>query len=441
MATRRRRRGRRKQKRGFATWSVGAKIAAILGGTFLLFMTCGIVIVAQKLGKIDYQKVDPKKLSISEEVEHQTGYVTFALFGLDSRTGQLGKGTLSDSIMVATLNRETKEVRISSIYRDTLVELEDGSYNKANSAYAFDGPQGAIAMLNKNLDLNIQDYVSVNFNALVNVIDALGGIEIDVTEAEVPHLNNYAVETSKVVGQERVPLEHGGLQNLSGVQAVSYARIRIIGGDTMRAERQRRVLETIAAKAQTASLSTINKIIDEVFPQVSTSLSLTEMLDYAKDAFKYKIGASGGFPYDQYYNRLSSIGDVGVVNDLQADVVQLHEFLYGDTDYQPSQTVKEIGAEITNRGQAKKTGNSVSSSSNSWKDNNDYNSWESSDTDNSWSDDGNTSWGDNDESDSDDTGAGNDDTGTGSGSSGDSGNDNTGEDTSGGEDSGSSEEE
>lgn len=354
MATKRRR-GRRKQKRGFATWSAGAKAAAILGGTFLLFMTCGIVIVALKLAKIDYQKMDPKRLSISKDVEHQTGYVTFALFGLDSRSGQLEKGTLSDCIMVATLNRETKEIKLSSIYRDTLVELENGSYNKANAAYAIGGPQGAVAMLNKNLDLNIEDYVSVNFNALVSVIDAIGGIEIEVTEEERGHLNNYVVETSEVVGQERVPLEASGLQNLTGVQAVSYARIRYTeGGDTKRAERQRLVLEKIATKAQTASLSTINKIVDAVFPQVSTSLSLTEVLDYAKDAFDYKIVASGGFPYEQSYNRLSGIGDVGIVNDMEEDVTKLHQFLYEDMDYEPSSTVTEIGEVIYARGQGRK---------------------------------------------------------------------------------------
>lgn len=388
MATRRRRRGRRRQKRGFAALSAGAKVAAILGGTFLLLMTCGIVIVAQKLGKIDYQRMDPKKLSISDEVEHQTGYVTFALFGLDSRSGQLGKGTLSDCIMVAVLDRETKEIKLSSVYRDTLVELEDGTYNKANSAYSFGGPQGAIAMLNKNLDLDIEDYVAVNFNALVNVIDAVGGIDIDITEEERVHLNNYAVETSEVVGQKKVEVEESGLQHLSGVQAVSYARIRYTaGGDVKRAERQRLVLQKIAEKAQTASLSTINKIIDAVFPQVSTSFSLNEMFDYAKDAFKYKLTDSKGFPYDQYYNRLRDVGDVGIVNDFKGDVRQLHEFLYGDKTYEPSSTVINIGKEIAYRGQAKEASGSTSDSS--WKDNND--TW----SDNNGADDSNDSSSDN----------------------------------------------
>ena len=362
MATRRRRRGRRKQKRGFSSWSMGAKVAAIIGGTFLLLMTCGIVIVAQKLGKIDYQKIDPKRLSISDEVEHQTGVVTFALFGLDSRTGQLEKGTLSDTMIIAVLDRETKEITMSSVYRDTLVQMEDGSYNKANAAYAFGGPQEAISMLNRNFDLNIEDYVSVNFNALVSVIDALGGVELDVTEDEVPHLNNYQVETSKVVGQERIPLEHGGMQTLNGVQAVSFARIRIIGGDQQRTERQRRLIQAITDKAQTASLSTINKIIDQVFPQISK-----------------------GFPYDQFYNTLSGIGSVGVVNDLPADVTGLHQFLYGaGTPYTPSSTVVQIGQEMLYRGQG--NGNSSSEENST-----DYNTYSNEDySDESYTEETNT---------------------------------------------------
>lgn len=392
MATRRRRRGRRKQKRGFSSWSAGAKVAAIIGGTFLLLMTCGIVIVAQKLGKIDYQKIDPKRLSISEEVERQTGVVTFALFGLDSRTGQLERGTLSDTMIIAVLDRETKEITMSSVYRDTLVQMEDGSYNKANAAYAFGGPQEAISMLNRNFDLNIEDYVSVNFNALVSVIDALGGVDLDVTEDEVPHLNNYQVETSKVVGQERIPLEHGGMQTLNGVQAVSFARIRIIGGDQQRTERQRRLIQAIADKAQTASLSTINKIIDQVFPQISTSLSLGEILDYAKDAFKYKIGESKGFPYDQFYNTLTGIGSVGVVNDLPADVTGLHQFLYGaETPYTPSSTVIQIGQEMLYRGQ----GNGSNSSRYDSNDTNDSSYSEDNDDDSGYNNSYNEDSGDN----------------------------------------------
>ena len=166
------RRGRRR-KRGFATWSLGKKIAVILSSTLLAVLAIGTVILASKLSKIETTKLDAEKLNISEEVEHETGYVNVALFGLDSRENDLGKGNRSDTIMIASLNRETKEVKLVSVFRDTLLELDDGSFNKANAAYSFGGPEAAVSMLNRNLDMNIEKYVTVNFNALVDVIDAL----------------------------------------------------------------------------------------------------------------------------------------------------------------------------------------------------------------------------------------------------------------------------
>ncbi|MEG0109214.1 MAG: LytR family transcriptional regulator, partial [Lachnospiraceae bacterium] len=124
MAKRRaKRRGRRKPKRGFASWSIGKKIAAIFGGTVVIVATAGVVLLASKLGKIDNQVLDTKKLNITEEVEEKlTGYTNVALFGVDSREGELGKDTRSDTIMIASLNNETKEVKLASVFRDTLME-------------------------------------------------------------------------------------------------------------------------------------------------------------------------------------------------------------------------------------------------------------------------------------------------------------------------------
>ena len=177
------RRGRRTKKRGFASWSLGKKIGTVLGGTFVLAFAICAVILASKLSKIETTTLDPEALNVSEEArERGTGYLNVALFGVDSREGDLGEGTRSDTIMIASLNRETLEVKISSVFRDTLLEQKDGSLNKANAAYSFGGPEDAIAMLNRNLDMDIEHYVTVNFDALIDVIDAVGGVEIDVQE-------------------------------------------------------------------------------------------------------------------------------------------------------------------------------------------------------------------------------------------------------------------
>ena len=229
MAKKRRhyRRGRRSRRRGFASWSLGKKIGAILGGTVALVATAGAVILASKLSKIETVKLDPEELSVSEEArERGTGYLNVALFGVDSREGDMEEDTRSDTIMIASLNRETLEVKISSVYRDTLLEQKDGTLNKANAAYAFGGPEDAIAMLNRNLDMDIEHYVTVNFDALIDVIDAVGGVEIDVQEEEISYICGYAMEIMDVTGRVSPGVTEPGLQTLNGVQATAYARIR-----------------------------------------------------------------------------------------------------------------------------------------------------------------------------------------------------------------------
>ena len=124
-----------------------------------------------------------------------------ALFRLDSRDGELSGGVRSDSIMIVSINNKTGDVKIISVYRDTLLKQQDGSYEKANAAYSFGGPQEAVAMLNWNLDLDITKYASVNFNSLADIIDILGGVEVELTSEEIFWLNGYAAETSQVVGR------------------------------------------------------------------------------------------------------------------------------------------------------------------------------------------------------------------------------------------------
>lgn len=344
MAGKKRKAGRRK-RHSFAAWSLGKKIGVILGGVSFAVLSTAAVLLAGKMSKIETTTIDTDQLNISSEVEHEEGYTNIALFGLDSRENSLGKGNRSDTIMIASLNNETKEVKLVSIFRDTLLQLDDGSYNKANAAYSFYGPEGAISMINKNLDMNIEKYVTVNFNALVDVIDAVGGLDIEMTEEEVVHMNNYCVETSEVTGQSytKIEPEVAGTYHLNGVQAVSYSRIRYTaGGDFERASRQRHVLELIANEAQNMSLGTINKIIDKVFPQISTNFTLTEMVSYAKDFTKYKLGESLGFPSNNTTDMLNEVGSVVLPDTLSANVEEVHQFLFGNDGYAVSSTVQDI---------------------------------------------------------------------------------------------------
>lgn len=356
------RRSHRRRKHGFASWSIGKKLGVILGGTFAAVAATGVVLVASKMTKIETTELDTDKLNIAETSEEQeTGYLNVALFGLDSREGDLGKGNRSDTMMIASLKKATGEVKLVSVYRDTLLKLDDGSYNKANAAYAFGGPEGAISMINRSMDMDISKYVAVNFNALVDVIDALGGLDITLTDAEVVHMNNYCVETSKVTGADytKIEPEVAGTYHLNGVQAVSYSRIRYTGGgDFERTSRQRHVLELIAEKAQSASFSTLNKIIDKVFPQVSTNFTITEMIAYAKDIAKYKLGDSMGFPDNNSFDMLDVVGSVVIPETLTSNVEDVHKFLFGDDGYTISSNITDIEAGIREKCTHKATSDS-----------------------------------------------------------------------------------
>lgn len=314
-----------------------------------LIILAGLSVVAYgmfKLDKIEKTTLDEKKLDIYKD----TGdYTNIALFGLDSREGELEGGVQSDCMMIASINNSTSEVKLVSVYRDTLLQLSDGSYGKANSAYTKGGPQEAIALMNRNFDLDIKKYVSVNFNALADVVDALGGIDLEMTEEEVYWTNGYCTETSKVVGRKTTNLSGAGTHHVDGIQAVSYARIRYTtGNDFKRTERQRIILEKVVQKAKEAKLSTLNKILDEVLPQVSTNLTAANLMGMAANAVNYELGEMSGFPFTvtASENVKKHKGSYVVPVGLAQNVSELHEFLFGDEAYTPSENVQKVNDDV-----------------------------------------------------------------------------------------------
>ena len=290
-----------------------------------------------------------KNEGLSEEAQQtMSGYTNIALFGLDTReAGQLGKGNRSDTMIIASINNDTKEVELVSVYRDTYLDRTDGNYNKANGAYSSGGPEQAINMLNRNLDLDIEYYVSVDFAALTETVDLLGGIMIDVDEAEIEHLNNYTVETSEVTGVKTEKLTQTGYQLLDGVQATSYCRIRYTAGDDFkRTERQREVIMEIVSKAKQADISEINDIINAVFPMVATNYTNPQLLEMAPQMLGYDIVDTVGFPFDRATATISGKGSCVIPVNLESNVIQLHEYLFGSDGYTPSRQVQDISDQI-----------------------------------------------------------------------------------------------
>ena len=208
----------------------------------------------------------------------------------------------------------------------------------------------AINMLNMNLDLDIKDYVTVDFAAIAEVIDLLGGVDIEILMEEVEPMNEYIGETADVAGKSSSLIEAPGLQHLDGVQATTYARIRsTAGGDFTRTERQRLVIQKIVEKVQQTDLMTINQIIDTVFPKISTSFSVADILYYAQYFAEYKLGENTGFPIDKTTDTISGLGSIVIPVDLSDNVRQLHEFLFGVTSYTPSSTVNIVSGNIIAR--------------------------------------------------------------------------------------------
>lgn len=334
----RQKRLRKKRRKRMAVLIVEVLILAMLGA-----VAYGMFV----MDKMDQVTLDKEELDIYQD----TGdYTNIALFGLDSREGELEGGVQSDCIMIASINNSTNEVKLISVFRDTLLQQDDGSYEKANSAYNHGGPAQAIALLNRNFDLDIEKYVSVNFNAVIAVVDALGGVEIELTEEEVKWTNSYCNETAVVTGNPfPEDLTEPGLQTLNGIQAVSYARIRYTdGSDFKRTQRQRILLEKIAKKAQSANVVTLNNIVNAVMPQISTNLTTSNILAMAANIMNYKIGEMSGFPFevapcDNVKNHSGSyVAPIG----LSKNVSELHQFLFGEEGYVPSENVEKINDDI-----------------------------------------------------------------------------------------------
>ena len=335
-----------------------------------LVVLVGVLIgwyVINSLGKVEKVNLPTEEIknNMSEEVIEDTetgamkGYRNIAFFGVDSTEGALDQNTRSDSIMICSINEDTGDVKLISVYRDTLLNIGDGAYTKCNAAYSQGGAEQAINMLNQNLDMNITDFVTVGFGGLTDVVDALGGVTIDVTEDEISHLNNYQSTMAKELGKSGyTEVTEAGTQTLNGLQATAYCRIRYTRGwDYKRAARQRAVLYAVMDKAKSANVAQLTEIVNKVSDEIYTSYSVSDLVNDVKAIASYNVQAEdsiesmqNGFPQED--NRIQAnlggaLGDCVIPRDLTDNVKWLHQFLFDDSDYSPSDTVQEYSDHIS----------------------------------------------------------------------------------------------
>lgn len=331
------------------------KIRIILLELFILIavlLFAGYSYVSSKLNLMTKLPWDPegiKNQEISlEKQEQMEGYWTIAIFGVDSRNSSVGKGNNADVNMLCNINQETGEIKMVSVYRDTYLNISDkDSYNKINAAYLQGGPEQAVKALNKNMDLDIDDYATFNWKAVADGINILGGIDLELSEAEFYYINAFITETVQATGVPSSHLKKAGMNHLDGVQAVAYGRLRLMDSDYARTERQRKVISLAFEKAKKADWNTLNCIVQTVFPQVSTSVDMADILSMGRNVTRYHLSETTGFPAARAEVTMGKKGACVIPQTLESNVIELHRFLFGDENYIPTDSLKRISEQIS----------------------------------------------------------------------------------------------
>ncbi len=332
-------------------------IAAII---LIFLLVAGIItlvvsamsFIDKQLDKITREEINRNELNINDGVrEDLEGYRNILLLGIDARDMTSDENTRSDAMIIVSIEEETSDIRMISIYRDTYLDLGDRvGLDKLTHAYYYGGAQQTVASINRNLDLNIEEFVVVNWKAVADAVDALGGVEIEVLDSELDELNKYINETARTTGGDKDKVEKAGKQTLNGVQAVTYARIRkdSIEGDRRRNERMKILISAAFDKMKTMGVTELDDMTNLVLPQIKTNMTNTEMLDLLLDFPAYSMGDNTSWPYDwmdfTYYGVW-----YGPPVTLNSNVTQLHEEYFGQKNYEPTETVQNISYEISAR--------------------------------------------------------------------------------------------
>lgn len=312
-------------------------------------LAAGMVVVKNTLDNVGRIELDPNLIGINPQVDEELkNYRNVAILGIDARDMSDDTGVRSDAIIVASINKETKEIKMFSVYRDTMLyQGEEIGLDKVTHAYSYGGPTKVLYTLNKNLDLNIKEVVVVNWKSVADTVDALGGIDIDIQESEINEMNKYILDTQRNIGGSKALIESAGKQTLNGNQAVTYARIRkdAATGDYRRNERMKIVVKETFNEAKKLDPKAIKKISKDILPQVKTNMSTSDMMGMALKLTSYTMTDSVGFPYD--HRDYNGAAFYGVPVTLSSNVTKLHEQFFGQSGYEPTEEVANISANIS----------------------------------------------------------------------------------------------
>ncbi|CBZ04591.1 LCP family protein [Clostridium botulinum] len=300
----------------------------------VLMSVVSALYVYSKLGSVKKVPIskDDKELKIDKKAEsYGDDVINIAFFGLDRRKKE--EPSRSDAVMILSLDKKHKKVKLSSIMRDSYVDIEGHGKTKLNHAYAYGGPELAIKTINSNFKLNIRDFVAVDFYGLEKIIDTVGGVEIPVRSDEIKYINSYMQGTAKVENKAVQEVQNPGLQNLNGMQAVAYARIRYTsGGDYERTERQRTILTAVMNKIKKLGPTEFPKVVSVLLPNVESSLSSTEIIKMGTSAFALGIDnvEQQRFPLDNYCEGKLIDGIYYLLFNEEKTIDQMYKYIFED---------------------------------------------------------------------------------------------------------------
>lgn len=312
----------------------------------LILFCLTLIFMRSAFQRVEKYHLDMNQISVNDQDKNIDHYENIALFGVDNQDNRIqDTGSRTDCIIVASINKSSKKVKLMSIYRDTYVSI-NGQYDKINAAYSYGGPELAISTINRNLDLNITDFVTVNFKALADAVDILGGIELTIkSEKELKNLNDYIGNMNKINGGDSPKFDQTGTFTFDGNQAVAYSRIRYMeGGDHERANHQRLVVEGIVKQVKKKPWK-IKELVDQVVPQCKTSLSTGDMTKLSLGLLRYKIEDSQAYPFKSVDEKYGGIY-YGFPLTACSNAINAHEYLFGTKDYEPTEELQKISGKI-----------------------------------------------------------------------------------------------
>lgn len=316
---------RKKKKKSFLK-----KFLIILALLCLLVAAGWYYAVGKVYERINYEAID----ALMGEPMKEEGVTNILLIGNDSRTQ--GEDGRSDAMILVSINNEKKTIFMTSLLRDMYVEIPDHQGNRLNAAYSFGGRELLLKTIKQNLDIDINRYVLVNFQAFANLVDAVGGVDLELTNEEVQYVNGYLVEYNMLedrpVGTDYLDETLSGMIHLNGPQALSYCRNRYIGTDFGRTERQRKVLSAIIKQAPAAMLTNAGEVLDGLLPNLTTNLTRKECLDLSLEApglVTYDI-VQTGIPIPGSYSNAKIRGMAVLEVDFEKNKKYIRQNIYGE---------------------------------------------------------------------------------------------------------------